>query len=100
MPGCTHISGYLHMTTQTEVLIETLKALHSHLCCCSGNIFSNQDHAVAVIIRDEYAAVFSSKGKSLEEYWEGTPNALIWTEDDGKGHSPDLIVDERVTRLF
>ena len=88
------ISGSLHMTIQTAVLIETLKALGSDLRWCSCNIFSTQDHAAAAIARDESAAVFAWKGESLEEYWECTLNALTWQEDDGKGHGPDLIVDD------
>ena len=86
------ISGSLHMTIQTAVLIETLKALGGDIRWCSCNIFSTQDHAAAAIARDESAAVFAWKGESLEEYWECTLNAVTWPEDDGKGHGPDLIV--------
>uniref|UniRef100_A0A6T6GTJ7 Adenosylhomocysteinase n=1 Tax=Craspedostauros australis TaxID=1486917 RepID=A0A6T6GTJ7_9STRA len=88
------ISGSLHMTIQTAVLIETLKNLGGDIRWCSCNIFSTQDHAAAAIARDESAAVFAWKGESLEEYWECTLNALTWSEDDGKGHGPDLIVDD------
>mmetsp|Transcript_39426 Transcript_39426/g.95392 ORF Transcript_39426/g.95392 Transcript_39426/m.95392 type:complete len:482 (+) Transcript_39426:58-1503(+) len=88
------ISGSLHMTIQTAVLIETLKELGGDIRWCSCNIFSTQDHAAAAIARDESAAVFAWKGESLEEYWECTLNALTWQEDDGKGHGPDLIVDD------
>jgi len=88
------ISGSLHMTVQTAVLIETLKALNSDIRWCSCNIFSTQDHAAAAIARDESAAVFAWKGESLEEYWECTLNAVTWPEDDGKGCGPDLIVDD------
>jgi len=88
------ISGSLHMTVQTAVLIETLKALGSDLRWCSCNIFSTQDHAAAAVARDESCAVFAWKGESLEEYWECTLNAVTWPEDDGKGHGPDLIVDD------
>jgi adenosylhomocysteinase len=88
------ISGSLHMTVQTAVLIETLKNLGGDMRWCSCNIFSTQDHAAAAIARDESAAVFAWKGESLEEYWECTLNALTWPEDDGKGHGPDLIVDD------
>ena len=66
MPGCTHIAWSLHMTIQTAVLIENLKALSSDLHWCSCKIFSTQDYAVAAIVRDESAAVFSWKGESLE----------------------------------
>merc|ERR1712028_86745 len=88
------VSGSLHMTVQTAVLIETLKALGADLRWCSCNIFSTQDHAAAAIARDEAAAVFAWKGETLEEYWECTLNALTWQNDDGKGHGPDLIIDD------
>jgi len=88
------ISGSLHMTIQTAVLIETLKALGGDIRWCSCNIFSTQDHAAAAIARDESAAVFAWKGESLEEYWECTLNAVTWPEDDGKGHGMDIIVDD------
>jgi len=86
------ISGSLHMTIQTAVLIETLKCLGGDIRWCSCNIFSTQDHAAAAIARDESAAVFAWKGESLEEYWECTLNALTWNSDDGKGDGPDLFV--------
>jgi len=88
------ISGSLHMTIQTAVLIETLQALGADIRWCSCNIFSTQDHAAAAIARDESAAVFAWKGESLEEYWECTLNAVTWPEDDGKGHGMDIIVDD------
>ena len=94
MPGCAHISVSIHMTIQTEVSIETVKALSSDLCWFSCNIFFIQDHDLASITHDEPAAVFSWKGESLEEYWECILNSLVWPEDDGKGHRPDLIVDD------
>jgi len=88
------IAGSLHMTIQTAVLIETLKALGANVRWCSCNIFSTQDHAAAAIARDESAAVFAWKGETLEEYWECTLNAITWPTDDGKGDGPDLIVDD------
>jgi len=88
------VSGSLHMTIQTGVLIETLKALGADIRWCSCNIFSTQDHAAAAIARDESAAVFAWKGESLEEYWECTLNAVTWPEDDGKGQGMDIIVDD------
>mmetsp|Transcript_20452 Transcript_20452/g.69486 ORF Transcript_20452/g.69486 Transcript_20452/m.69486 type:complete len:499 (-) Transcript_20452:321-1817(-) len=88
------ISGSLHMTIQTAVLIETLKALGAEVRWCSCNIFSTQDHAAAAIARDGSAAVFAWKGESLEEYWECTLNAVVWPEADGAGHGPDIIVDD------
>ena len=57
MPGCAHISGSIHMTIQTEVTSETLKALRSDLHWCSRKNVSTQDHTVAVITHDESDAV-------------------------------------------
>lgn len=88
------ISGSLHMTIQTGVLIETLKSLGADIRWCSCNIFSTQDHAAAAIARDGAAAVFAWKGESLEEYWECTLKACTWPVDDGKGFGPDMIVDD------
>jgi len=90
----SRISGSLHMTVQTAVLIETLKALGADIRWCSCNIFSTQDHAAAAIARDESSAVFAWKGETLEEYWECTLNAVTWPEDDGKGQGMDIIVDD------
>ena len=86
-------SGSLHMTIQMAVLIDTIKALISELCWCSFNISYNQDHTMAVITHDEYSDIFYWKGESLEEYWDCILNALIYLEDDGKGHRHELIVD-------
>ncbi|KAK6924739.1 S-adenosyl-L-homocysteine hydrolase, NAD binding domain [Dillenia turbinata] len=83
------ITGSLHMTIQTAVLIETLTALGAELRWCSCNIFSTQDHAAAAIARDS-ASVFAWKGESLQEYWWCTQRALDWGVDGG----PDLIVDD------
>ncbi|KAG6528424.1 hypothetical protein ZIOFF_010598 [Zingiber officinale] len=83
------ISGSLHMTIQTAVLIETLTALGAEVRWCSCNIFSTQDHAAAAIARDS-AAVFAWKGETLAEYWWCTERALDW----GTGGGPDLIVDD------
>merc|ERR1712032_1526359 len=88
------ISGSLHMTVQTAVLIETLAHLGADIRWCSCNIFSTQDHAAAAIAQDGSAAVFAWKGESLEEYWECTLNAVSWPQDDGKGHGMDIIVDD------
>lgn len=95
-PTClagARISGSLHMTIQTAVLIETLKALGADVRWCSCNIFSTQDHAAAAIARDGSAAIFAWKGETLEEYWECTFNALTWPED-AKGDGCDMIVDD------
>ena len=83
------ISGSLHMTIQTAVLIKTLKALGADVRWASCNIFSTQDHAAAAIA-DLGIPVFAWKGETLEEYWECTYEAL--TFPDGSG--PDQIVDD------
>lgn len=83
------VSGSLHMTIQTAVLIETLKELGADVRWASCNIFSTQDHAAAAIAKGG-TPVFAWKGESLEEYWNCTYRALTW--DDGKG--PQLIVDD------
>jgi len=88
------ISGSLHMTIQTAVLIETLNNLGADVRWCSCNIFSTQNHAAAAVARDGTAAVFAWKGETLEEYWECTLNAVTWPEDDGKGQGMDIIVDD------
>jgi adenosylhomocysteinase len=87
------ISGSLHMTIQTAVLIETVKAMGAEVRWCSCNIFSTQDHAAAAIARDGSAAVFAWKGETLEEYWECTLNAITWPMDD-KGDGCDMIIDD------
>ena len=84
------ITGSLHMTIQTAMLIETLRELGADLRWASCNIFSTQDHAAAAIAQAGSAAVFAWKGESLEEYWWCTEQALTWP--DGSG--PDLIVDD------
>jgi adenosylhomocysteinase len=83
------ISGSLHMTVQTAVLIETLKALGGDVRWASCNIFSTQDHAAAAIAQAG-VPVFAWKGESLEEYWWCTKQALTWP--DGTG--PNLVVDD------
>ena len=83
------ISGALHMTIQTAVLIETLTELGASVRWASCNIFSTQDHAAAAIAKAGIP-VFAWKGETLEEYWECIEKALIFP--DGSG--PDLIVDD------
>lgn len=84
------ITGSLHMTIQTAMLIKTLHALGADLRWASCNIFSTQDHAAAAIAESGMAKVFAWKGETLEEYWWCTEMALTWP--DGSG--PDLIVDD------
>ncbi len=83
------ISGSLHMTIQTAVLIETLVALGAEVRWASCNIFSTQDHAAAAIAAAGIP-VFAWKGETLEEYWWCTEQALTWP--DGKG--PNMILDD------
>ena len=92
------IMGSLHMTIQTAVLIETLRALGAEVRWVSCNIFSTQDHAAAAVAvgpdgttaDPKGVAVFAYKGESLEEYWEFTSRAL----DFGGGLGPTQIVDD------
>jgi adenosylhomocysteinase len=86
----TRITGSLHMTIQTAVLIETLKELGADVRWASCNIFSTQDHAAAAVVRDARVPVFAWKGESLEEYWWATNQALTFPGNQG----PNLIVDD------
>jgi adenosylhomocysteinase len=83
------ITGSLHMTIQTAVLIETLIALGADVRWCSCNIFSTQDHAAAAIAVTG-VPVFAWKGESLEEYWWCTENALRFPDGGG----PNMILDD------
>jgi adenosylhomocysteinase len=83
------ITGSLHMTIQTAVLIETLKALGADVRWASCNIFSTQDHAAAAIAASG-TPVFATKGETLEDYWDYTHR--IFEFADGKG--PNMILDD------
>ncbi|MBN2890765.1 MAG: adenosylhomocysteinase [Bacteroidales bacterium] len=83
------ISGSLHMTIQTAVLIETLIELGADVRWASCNIYSTQDHAAAAIAA-KGIPVFAWKGETLEEYWWATNQALSFPD----GNGPDLIVDD------
>ena len=83
------ITGSLHMTIQTAVLIETLVALGAEVRWASCNIFSTQDHAAAAIAAAGIP-VFAWKGETLEEYWWCTERALSWPGGDG----PNMILDD------
>jgi adenosylhomocysteinase len=83
------ITGSLHMTIQTAVLIETLADLGAEVRWASCNIFSTQDHAAAAIAKSGIP-VFAWKGETLEEYWQCTLDALSWPQGDG----PNMIVDD------
>jgi adenosylhomocysteinase len=83
------VAGSLHMTIQTAVLIETLKALGADVRWASCNIFSTQDHAAAAIAAGG-TPVFAYKGESLDEYWEFTHRILEF----GDGQGPNMILDD------
>ena len=84
------ISGSLHMTIQTAVLIETLVDLGAQVRWCSCNIHSTQDHAAAAVVAANKAAVFAWKGENLEEYWWCTYQTLEW----GGDLETNMIVDD------
>jgi adenosylhomocysteinase len=83
------ITGSLHMTVQTAVLIETLVALGAEVRWASCNIFSTQDHAAAAIAAAGIP-VYAWKGETLEEYWWCTEQALLWPDGEG----PNMILDD------
>jgi adenosylhomocysteinase len=83
------VTGSLHMTIQTAVLIETLVALGANVRWASCNIFSTQDHAASAIAATG-TPVFAWKGETLEEYWELTLKAVLFPGDKG----PELVVDD------
>jgi adenosylhomocysteinase len=92
------ITGSLHMTIQTAVLIETLVALGAEVRWASCNIFSTQDHAAAAVVvgsdgtpdDPQGVPVYAWKGETLEEYWWCTEQALSWPDGDG----PNMILDD------
>jgi adenosylhomocysteinase len=83
------ITGSLHMTIQTAVLIETLKALGADIRWASCNIFSTQDHAAAAIAASG-VPVFAVKGETLEDYWEYTDKIFQWAD----GGTSNMILDD------
>jgi len=85
-----NISGSLHMTIQTAVLIETLEALGAKVRWASCNIFSTQDHAAAAIAKAGTCTVFAWKGETLPEYWWCTEQMMTWPGIDGC----DQLVDD------
>jgi adenosylhomocysteinase len=96
------ITGSLHMTVQTAVLIETLVALGAQVRWASCNIFSTQDHAAAAIVvgpdgtpeDPKGVPVFAWKGESLDDYWWCTEQALSWEDDDDGESGPNMILDD------
>ena len=87
------VTGSLHMTIQTAVLIETLKDIGADVRWASCNIFSTQDHAAAAIAASG-TPVFAWKGETLEEYWDCTLDALTFKAADGTLLGPQLVVDD------
>jgi len=83
------ITGSLHMTIQTAVLIETLESLGAEVRWATCNIFSTQDHAAAAIAANG-TPVFAYKGETLEEYWDYVDRIIDW----GNGKGPNLILDD------
>ena len=83
------IAGSLHMTIQTAMLIESLKALGAEIRWASCNIYSTQDHAAAAIAASG-TPVFAYKGESLDEYWEFTHRIMEWHD----GGTPNMILDD------
>src|SRR3982074_447992 len=103
------ITGSLHMTIQTAVLIETLTALAAEVRWCSCNIFSTQDHAAAAVAVGPHGTaedphgvpVFAWKGETLEEDWWCTEQVLRWPDGEDGGHTdgtsgsgPNMILDD------
>src|SRR5690606_8772234 len=88
------ISGSLHMTIQTAVLIETLQALGAEVRWASCNVFSTQDHAAAAIA-ERGTAVFAFKGESLDEYWDFTHRIFEWPDSpQGAKQFSNMILDD------
>jgi adenosylhomocysteinase len=98
------ITGSLHMTIQTAVLIETLTALGAEVRWCSCNIFSTQDHAAAAVAVGPEGTpedprgvpVYAWKGETLEDYWWCTEQAMRWPDGDGEPEQPgpNMILDD------
>ncbi len=87
------ITGSLHMTIQTAVLIETLQALGADVRWASCNIFSTQDHAAAAIAATG-TPVFAIKGESLKDYWDYTHRIFDFGKKGSKGEGPNMILDD------
>ena len=96
------VSGSLHMTIQTAVLIETLVALGAEVRWASCNIFSTQDHAAAATVVGPHGTpeepqgvpIFAWKGESLEEYWWAAEQMLTWPDKDGVAAPANMILDD------
>ena len=87
------ITGSIHMTIQTAVLIQTLEALGAQVRWASCNIYSTQDHAAAAIAADG-TPVFAFKGESLDDYWEFTHRIFEWPNEGGGARHANMILDD------
>ncbi len=87
------ITGSLHMTIQTGVLVETLQALGAEVRWASCNIFSTQDHAAAALV-EAGTPVFAYKGESLEDYWDYTHRIFDFGPKGSEGEGPNMILDD------
>ena len=87
------ITGSIHMTIQTAVLIETLQALGASVRWASCNIYSTQDHAAAALVEDG-TPIFAHKGETLTEYWDFTHRIFEFGAKGTKGEGPNMILDD------
>jgi adenosylhomocysteinase len=87
------ITGSIHMTIQTAVLVETLQALGAHVRWASCNIFSTQDHAAAALAA-QGTPVFATKGETLAEYWDYTHRIFEFGAKGTAGEGPNMILDD------
>ncbi|KAH7647125.1 AChain A [Cryptosporidium bovis] len=90
------ITGCLHLTIETSILVETLVKLGAEVKWCSCNIYSTQDHAAAALVKENLAEVFAWKNETIEEYWWCLNEAMTWNSMDGSSetYGPNLIVDD------
>ena len=87
------ITGSLHMTIQTAVLVETLQALGAQVRWASCNIFSTQDHAAAALVAAG-TPVFAYKGENLDDYWDYTHRIFEFGNKGSKTEGPNMILDD------
>ncbi|KAL5369354.1 S-adenosylhomocysteinase [Cryptosporidium parvum] len=90
------ITGSLHLTIETSVLVETLYELGAEIRWCSCNIYSTQDHAAAALVKKNIATVFAWKNETIEDYWVCLNDAMTWRNPNDKDKicGPNLIVDD------
>ncbi len=87
------VTGSLHMTIQTAVLVETLQALGAEVRWASCNIYSTQDHAAAALVATG-TPVFAYKGETLKDYWDYTHRIFEFGAKGAKGEGPNMILDD------